>query len=133
MPVLTPEQHQRWEEDGSVLESASPFLDLTKLRYLLIPGFFTAQETSEMYNEATRLTESFDVAQHPLVSRPSPTRAGSTLTASRSPLRPGRMVTSVTTTFSIRTTRFVTFSSPMQWSQRRPTSLPVCAFLPRDR
>lgn len=51
MPYLTEEQKQRWKEDG----------------YLVLPSFFTEEETKDMLNEARRLCGEFDIEGHPMV------------------------------------------------------------------
>lgn len=51
MPYLTEEQKQRWKEDG----------------YLVLPSFFTDEETKDMLNEAKRLCGEFDIEGHPMV------------------------------------------------------------------
>lgn len=51
MSLLTPEQLQRWEQDG----------------YLVIPDFYSSSETDEMLARARQLLADFDPSQHPLV------------------------------------------------------------------
>lgn len=49
---LTAEQIKQWEEDG----------------YLLLPGFFTQGETSEMLSRVHKLLNEFDLDNHPLTT-----------------------------------------------------------------
>lgn len=51
MLYLTEERKQRWKEDG----------------YLVLPSFFTDEETKDMLNEAKRLCDEFDIEGHPMV------------------------------------------------------------------
>ncbi|OWZ52203.1 phytanoyl-CoA dioxygenase family protein [Cryptococcus neoformans 125.91] len=52
MLYLTEEQKQRWKEDG----------------YLVLPSFFTDEETKDMLNEAKRLCDEFDIEGHPMTT-----------------------------------------------------------------
>ncbi|WVR07694.1 hypothetical protein IAU60_004736 [Kwoniella sp. DSM 27419] len=52
MPVLTHEQLATWKDDG----------------YLLLPGFFSQEETDEMLGEARRLLDEFDPEGHPMTT-----------------------------------------------------------------
>ncbi|WRT70240.1 uncharacterized protein IL334_007235 [Kwoniella shivajii] len=50
--ILTPSQVQQWKEDG----------------YLLLPNFFSPEESEEMLDEAKRLCDEFDVTDHPMTT-----------------------------------------------------------------
>ncbi|EIW72106.1 hypothetical protein TREMEDRAFT_70626 [Tremella mesenterica DSM 1558] len=52
MSVLSPEQLQRWRQDG----------------YLIITDFYTSEDTQEMLNEARRLLKEFKLEGHPLTT-----------------------------------------------------------------
>lgn len=51
MPYLTKDQKKLWKEDG----------------YLVLPSFFTDEETKDMLDEAKRLCDEFDIEGHPMV------------------------------------------------------------------
>ncbi|KAK1922113.1 hypothetical protein DB88DRAFT_381990 [Papiliotrema laurentii] len=52
MSILTPAQKQQWESDG----------------YLVIPGFYDADETREMLDRAHQLLDDFDPTDHPMTT-----------------------------------------------------------------
>jgi hypothetical protein len=47
---------------------SAPLTRLTRRRYLVIPGFFTPEETTEMLDRAHQLLNEFRIEGHPLVS-----------------------------------------------------------------
>lgn len=85
MPYLTEEQKNLWKEDG----------------YLVLPSFFTDEETKDMLNEAKRLCDEFDIEGHPMVGAvESYLLSSGLITFCRRRLRPRQMMhMSETSTF----------------------------------
>lgn len=73
--VLTDDQLLQWQENGYVASTGDLdgcVVDAEQnVRYLVLPGFYSEQETAEMMGRAKELLDAFDPSGHPMVRIPS--------------------------------------------------------------
>lgn len=79
---------------------------IDRFSYLVIPGFYDANETGEMISRARELLKEFDPSGHPLVSPDELLVASEALLRSRRPSKPVTIM-SETTISSIQTIKSV--------------------------